>query len=298
MKIIFIILFILLNSILISQGFPEKSINWQALEMRIEAKEKLSYLNKISLNKYFNFEYSDLTSEVDSFHCVDLNGDNLIDIVYEGKNPPGIEGVNFAFLISQGDSFKLALKMFGYIESLNFTSGIVSKMQAICPPCCANYVFFREFYSFQNGLLKLEQAADSLFDSQYNHYYSNLITVYIDSSEALGYCEDIPQKVELTYGKTKEETFLTFDRNPVTNKSVPPDDAGYDMYYPAEGNNQVALLKPHIKVTILSASTSVTGEKYYFIKANNNDCSQTIFRDYHNLIIYGWTISENIEIIK
>jgi hypothetical protein len=283
---------------LMAQGFPDQNINWKQIEANIGKGEKLNYLNKISFNKYFNFEYSDLASEVDSFHFVDLNGDNLIDIVYEGKNPPGIEGVNFAFLVNQGDSFKLALKMFGYIESINFISGKVSKMQLIWPPCCANYVFFRNFYSFQNGSLKLEQAPDSLFDSQYNQYYSNFFTVYIDSSEALGYCEDIPKKVESVSGKTKKEAFITFDRNPVTNKSVPPDDAAYDVYYPAEGNNQVALLKPDTKLTVLSTSTIESGKKYHFIKAKNKNCSQSIFRDYNNLIIYGWTESENIEIAK
>lgn len=293
-----LILMIFLNGMMLCQEQPEKSINWKEIEIKIEDSLKLDHLNKISFNKYFNFKYSDLTTEVDSFHFVDLNGDKLTDIIYEGKNPPGIEGVNFAFLINQGDSFKLAIKMFGYIESLDFISGRVSKMHVIRPPCCANYVFFRMFYSFQNGFLKLEQPPDSLFDSQYNQYYSNFFTVYIDSSEALGYCENIPKKVEPVSGKTKKEAFITFDRYPVTNKSVPPDDAGYDIYYPAEGNNQVALLKPDTKVTVLSTSTIESGKKYHFIKAKNKDCSQSIFRDYNNLIIYGWTESENIEIDK
>ena len=293
-----LILMIFLNSIVLSQEQPEKSINWKEIEIKIEDSLKLDYLIKISFNKYFNFEYSDLTTEIDSFHFIDLNGDKLTDIVYEGKNPRGIEGVNFVFLINQSDSFNLAIKMFGYIECLDFISGRVSKMQVIWPPCCANYVFFRKFYSFQNGFLKLEQPPDSLFDSQYNQYYSNYFPVYIDSSEALGYCEDIPQEVEAVFGKTKTETFITFDRSPVINKSIPPDDAGYDMYYPAEGNNQVAFLKPDTKVTILSTSTIERGKKYHFIKAKNNDCTQSIFRDYNNLIIYGWTESENIEIDK
>lgn len=298
MKNICFLLIILLESLLKAQGFPNQSINWEEIETNIERGEKLSQLNKISFNKYFNFEYSDLTSEVDGFHFVDLNGDKLIDIVYEGQNPPGNEVVNFAFLVNQSDSFKLALKMFGYIESIDFISGKVFKMQVIWPPCCANYVFFRNFYSFQNGSLKLEPIPDSLFDSHYNYYYSNYFPVYIDSSEALGYCEEIPKVVEVVFGKTKRETFITFDQNHVTNKSVPPDDAGYDVYYPAEGNNQVALLKPHTKVTILSTSINEKGKKYYFIKASNNDSIQSIFRDYHNLIIYGWAESKNIQIIE
>ena len=295
---IFLTLFILLTISLFAQGFPEKRINWQQLEIRIEKQDKINQLNKISFNKYFNFEYSDLASEIDSFHFLDVNGDRLTDIIYEGRKPPGIEGVNFAFLINQSDSFKLAVKMFGYIESLIFTSGKVSQMQVIWPPCCANNVFFRKFYSFQNGLIKLEQAPDSLFDSQYNYYYSNYFPVYIDSSEALGYCENIPQEIKPVFAKTKKETFITFDRKPVTNKSIPPDDAGYDVYYPAEGNNQVALLRSGINVTVLSTSDYINGKKYCFIKANNNDCSQSIFGEDNNLIIYGWTQVENIKLLK
>lgn len=91
-----------------AQTLPHPKISefsFGGIETKVSDSEKLELLQRAIPNEYFDVGIKSTESYgFDNFHVVDFNADGLLDIIYDGREPPGKEGNNLAFFLNKGDS--------------------------------------------------------------------------------------------------------------------------------------------------------------------------------------------------
>ncbi len=297
-KKLIIYLFIFLSSQLTSaQYLTKRQVEWAKIESAVPDTIKLKYISKLIGNEfaddkypsdYREFESGNFSKQLTKFHLLDVNGDNLLDVVYEGSHVS--EGEDLVFYINTGDSLKIALKVYGYAETMTFKNNRLIAMQCIVVPCCCSYGFFRDYYSFTKPNLhdtKLTNGQDPLNSM----YFSKLLNCKLIAMEALEYFV-LPPNNNLNEEFIAPRSFyLTTNPKPLFNKGNP----GFvDCSYGMEDNsNQIGLFGANSKGAILARYTSNKGKSYTFIKINNKYSLHSIF-GIRNCYIYGWTETENL----
>ena len=112
-----------------------KPFDWSDWEVVISKEEKKVLLEKLVGNEFF---MNRSRFSPNYFHVIDLNGDQLLDVVYEGRNPVGGEIDNFAFFQNNGDDLLLTVKLTGTIVEMS-RAKVHSpiKFKVWQWPCCA-----------------------------------------------------------------------------------------------------------------------------------------------------------------
>ena len=281
--------------------------DWTETEINYSKEKKTELLSRVKLEENFDISYLKdtrrncvteeaysefLIEELKNYHILDINGDSILDVVYEGPHNPS-EGDNVAFFINDSDSLELALFIYGNIESIISENNCIKKINFIILPCCANYITFRDYYTIKSHPEPLVNF-DSLIVNTPIKFISKKMIAVLDSSEALNYCHRPDRVVNNISGITNKQCYVTFAPERVKNKLPPESSSVYDFGYIAEGNNQIAKLNDSVEITVLA---DMKNKKYFFIKTKNLHTSQSIFGK-DDVIFYGWVESKYIKLKK
>lgn len=305
-KLVLILLFFSIPCYTQFTDYPKFS--WEIIDKDVSKEFKDSLISLLIGNEDFNVDYLNDTrnfrsindainfrsEEIKSYHIYNINEDPLPDIIFEGQHNSG-EGNNVAFFMNDGDSLKIVFNIFGNIESIGMTNKCITQIQTIVLPCCANYITYRNYYTIDNYIQKSQSNNDTSLVFTKLKQTVDFIQIRLDSIEVLNYCQK-PNSINKNISFiTSDFVYLTFDPTQVINKDIIEPNLGCDIAYLADGNNQVARLKPGSIGTILSEQINQSGDKYFFIKTHNFNTDQSIFEN-SNFIIYGWAKAEGIKI--
>ncbi|HEY8969397.1 MAG TPA: hypothetical protein VIM64_09890, partial [Puia sp.] len=136
---------------------PSKPFKWKNVELSLPQRYRDSALlvfRKI-YEPQLNQEYSGSTKFDSSLHFVDLNGDNLPDVIYEGWS--GGEATVVDFFINEKKKFRKAFSTYQELFELEYTRGKLSSFVAYDYGCCDPTVEFERQFS-----------VDSLFHCKLN----------------------------------------------------------------------------------------------------------------------------------
>lgn len=93
-------------------------------------KDTKAYLNLDSLRKYIHF--------------IDLNGDNMKDVIFEGQSSG--EGQEIIIFINTGSSYKKVLTAFQSVVKLEYQDKRVKRLFVYDWGCCAEYIYRYKIY--------------------------------------------------------------------------------------------------------------------------------------------------------
>jgi hypothetical protein len=291
-----------------AQFVNQPMLGWELIELNVSKEIKQNHISDLIGNEYFDINYLNDTThfisptkakefikkEFNSYHILNVNGDSLMDVIYEGSHSAS-EIDNIVVFINTGNGIEIALKIYGNIENFSFKDNKLSKMQTIIWPCCGNYITYRHYYSCDKVKYDMQHSPDSSFSLFQQKYFSNLFPVYLDSTEVLEYFERPNTLNQNKVFITNDFAYLTFKPETAINKIISDEDYGTDISYLAEENNLIARLKPGSKGKILAEEIGLDGNKYFFIRTHNLNSDRSIFNN-SNFIIYGWLKSEGIQI--
>jgi hypothetical protein len=296
MKVFTLIILFLIVIKTNSQIVQENLLEWKNYETLLDDSIKWNLINKISGNQFANINYlieyefiSDeakekfISDELSSYHFIDYNNDDLLDIIYEGRMPKGIEKEVTVFFKNSGDSLNVALKILGKISSLNFEDDKIVTFTTIEKPCCCGFSTFKTKYSLEN-LNQGKLCEYSAFKNGYTEYFSNYQECYLLEKEAIGYFLQKESIVEHKEFVSKEDFYLTLKPEKISNTDNP---GIADCTYTMNGNNQVGLFRKGSAGIIISTFKSIGNEDYYLVRINNSNNIQSIFKE-NDIFIYGW----------
>jgi|GEM_PF-5734283 len=176
MRSLFIIVILGISSKCGGQNSPHSKIDkfsFKGIEARINKSEKLKLLQKLVSTKYFSVNINSTESYgFGSYHVVDFNADGKLDVIYDGREPSGIETNNVAFFLNNGDSLRLVVKLNGDFTRIDLQNGNLQGFQLILTPCCDNSI-----YSIKN--FKLSDSSNCFSpensdDEQYKYTYGQV----------------------------------------------------------------------------------------------------------------------------
>ena len=320
---IIVVNFILINSIysieLYSQEEFKSKINWQSIETNVPDSIKIQYLKLLKSNDYVDsyklFEENDyenkesydnfLNIELQKFHLLDINNDLLLDVIYEGRMPVGIEINDIVIYISKNDSLEVALKVMGEFDNLYINNNKLDSMIVVVNPCCAGFYFTRRLYSFVNNSKNVSLCKSDLiiekYSSGYDEYFSKYLPCFLIEEEYFDYhFMEKPKNKLLTHKSfiSNNKFYLTNNPGKLNNKKIGEDvDVSYFMEYNFnnETNNQIGIFKSKSEGLILATFKNTKGVEYAFVRLSNNYNIQSIFKK-KNVFIYGWTEIKNLKI--
>lgn len=313
------LLFLTQSVILCQENFTSK-INWKNIEADVSDSIKINYMKLLKSNDYVDtdklFEessyhskeiYNDfINTELSKFHLLDINNDSLLDVIYEGRMPFGIEINDIVIYIRKNDSLEVALKVMGEFDNLYINNNKLDSMIVVVNPCCAGFYFTKRFYSFLKSTNKGNLCQSDLiigkYSSGYEEFFSNLLPCYLKEEEYFDYHVLVKPKYNLKTNnqfKSINNFYITTNLSKVVNKKIEVD---VDMSYFAFGNknyrnNQIGLYKKGSQGIILAISKDIKGIEYAFVRISNNYNIQSIFKK-KDVFIYGWTKLSNLKKIE
>ncbi|HYV93618.1 MAG TPA: hypothetical protein VE978_17720 [Chitinophagales bacterium] len=276
--------------VIVTQGqdLPPKVIgifDWTMHEVKLPEKQKLNYLNKLVGSKFFTpFGFS---NDSDKYHLIDFNSDGLMDIIYEGRNPPGIETDNVAFFLNEKDSLRLIVKLngnFSGIEKSSTSSPI--RFQIIKSPCCADYIYQIENYGFSKSgdCFIPKNSNDDFYQYAYGQVNDSSFCVTIKSHFAYVLGTDFPKELKSSDTVfTNAATYLT----PIAMKPSDTDFKKDGLYFHMTTNKAIAKIDSGTKCIVLAEKKSSVGKAYCFVMLINTNEEQNYLAGF-NFYQYGW----------
>ncbi len=306
-----IVLILLFHSFIFGQIEHKSKINWIEYESQVSDSLKIEYLKLMKSNQYVNTEYiwkkqffdkqenydHFFQSEVKKFHLIDINNDSLLDVIYEGRMPVGIEQNDIVMFIRSNDSLEIVLKIMGIFEKILINNNRLDSMVIVVEPCCAGFSYKRSWYSFtklHNSKLCKSDILTENNDGYYGYaeYFNEFLPCYLNEQEMYGYFYDDnkPKDQQRISFIALKNFYLTFAPEELSNVDI---DEQADISYLFEGNNQIGLFKKGANVFVIATKTGENGMKYALVRINNNDKIKSIFGK-SELFIYGWTEISNL----
>jgi hypothetical protein len=149
------------------------SFNWKHYELKVDERYKDSVLQSMKKNYayYFNNDYADAKAYPKSFHFVNLNGDALPDLVYQGWS--GAEGDRVQFYLNRRHKMDQVFDGFQHVLYMRFADNKLKEFVLFNPGCCAENVLLEQHYTVDASMhskLVLQRAiliGMSVFDKQY-----------------------------------------------------------------------------------------------------------------------------------
>jgi hypothetical protein len=126
---------------------PSKHFQWEEIEITVTQRYKDSVLP--AFRKLYapqiNQAYLESSKFASSFHFVNLDGDDLPDVIYEGWC--GGEGTFVDFFINDKKKFRKAFSTYQNLMELQYAAGKVSSFVVYDPGCCDPTVEFERKFS-------------------------------------------------------------------------------------------------------------------------------------------------------
>lgn len=145
---------------------PLKGFNWKKIELPVSKKYKDSVVKmlKPAFKNMFDATYAGSENFSHAFHFVELNGDQLVDVIYEGWS--GSEGNDVIFYINTGTEFKEFFRNQHYfnhqhLAEICFQEKHLSSFTLYDEGCCNPDVEIEKHYAAGSNLqtrLSLQRA--------------------------------------------------------------------------------------------------------------------------------------------
>ena len=174
-----------------------QEFRWDQVEMTRDEKfiEQFIDKNKSSFPQFFlnpdTFDEEDL---IKSLHLIDMNGDGLRDLVFNGFS--GGEADYVQFFLNKEDTFLLVFEDMQSITSIKQHKGKVIKFSVDDPGCCGALLLFEKDYTidYKNDTFIINKVRQSVlfhdtqkpsqFFDQPEEFYIGKDTLYLRNSPA------------------------------------------------------------------------------------------------------------------
>ena len=211
-------------------------INWKDFEVEINLEIKNKFLSKF--DSIYNYVKNDefYGEKYDSmFHFLHLNGDSLIDVIFEGWS--GGEPYVCEFYFNTGETFELQFQALQYITQMEIEDKRLKSFKIIDFGCCAEYVHWEKQYEIKNDTINilLKRAKINATIKPENYFKT-------------------PKKFIVN----NASYFLRFE--PEINN-----DTLYAPYYEGEGNKVAEYFKGDLGIAYAEKSDS-TGRNWWFVE--------------------------------
>lgn len=279
--------------------FVNNKLNWKDWEIEISKEYKDQYIKKIVGNVFF--PKPDYIVRED-YHLIDFNGDDLIDLVYAGREPSGGEIDNFAFFENNGDSLYLTLKLLGTIIEIERESSSSPINFVVWEwPCCSNQIHTIYYYNYYNNIdcAYRENRDGGFYSASYGKYQKNN-TPNFQSTEKMMFIKStlLPESISFYANR---EFIVTKDNVIMQTNPKKPFEMERDMEYipeDYESNIKITYLNKKQKGVILGSIVH-ENEKFYFVKVTcEKTISELIINNMKVENILGWVNEKYLKIIK
>ena len=282
----------ILNSIsCFGQEFPPQNLrpfDFSSIESKVSENQKLNLLKRLVYTEYLlptEFKNGD-SYDFKNYHLLDFNADGNLDIIYDGRNPSGIETNNVVFFLNKGDSLRPVIKLNGDFTKIEIKENMLQSFQLIKSPCCGNYIYRIADYSFNNSekCFKPQNGNHENYKYWYGQLNEQEFCVSITSQYAYMMKTEFPDKIENKGNFTVlNSTFLT--PKPSEPTSVDFEEDG--LAFHAIGNKAISQLPKETRCQVLSEKSDEKGNIYCFVifKMNQKEMNYMSEIKFNQ---YGW----------
>lgn len=273
------------------KSFPPKrfkQFDFSLIENKISDTLKLELLRKIVFTEYLlatKFE-SNESYYFENYHILDFNADKKLDIIYDGRNPMGIETNNVVFFLNKGDSLIPVIKINGDFTKIEIKDNQLQTFQLIKSPCCANFIYRIEDYKFNDfgDCFQPQNGNHENYKYSYGQVNDPSFCVSIVSQYAYVLKTEFPSRIKtIKTSSVSKKAFLT--PKPLEPSNIDFEEDGVAFSY--TDNKAISELPIGIDCQIISEKEDGNGNRYCFIvfsniEKNNNYMSSIEFEQ------YGW----------
>lgn len=223
--------------------FVNEPINWNSIETEITEEKREHYLKRISSDAFFCNAH---ILDENNFHFLDVNGDQLVDIIYEGRQPPGSELDNIAIFINKGDTIVFLQEIYGsIIELLYPAKNKPVRLTIQVPPCCAiiiNQICYYEYHSKQNSV-----TANDNYQNDYllfNHRIADTTSSFFALKERYVFITSTDMPKRFFTEDSIRQFEVTADSTSLLTKAFPePKETHYYDFIPADFQRNIVIAK-------------------------------------------------------
>ena len=280
------------------KNFPPQKLtqfDFSSIEKKVSDTLKLEFLRKLVFTKYLlptMFETNE-SYDFENYHILDFNADSRLDIIYDGRNPMGIETNNVVFFLNKEDSLRPVIKLNGDFTKIEIKDNRLQSFQLIKSPCCANYIYRLENYELNKS--------DSCFEPQngnhenYKYSYGQVnepeFCVSLVSQYAYVMKTEFPDKVEI------KGNFAVSNKTFLTPKPYEPTNADFDedgLAFHFIDNKAISELPQETKCQVLSEKSDGKGNVYCFVVFKMNEKKMN-YMDRIDFDQYGWVKKKDLK---
>tara|TARA_B100000809_G_scaffold46738_3_gene41166 strand:+ start:1214 stop:2080 length:867 start_codon:yes stop_codon:yes gene_type:complete len=280
------------------QEFPPQKLeqfDFTSIETKVSANQKLNILKRLVFSEYLMPTEFKTTESYDfeNYHLLDFNADGKLDIIYDGRNPMGIETNNVVFFLNREDSLIPVIKLNGDFTKIEIQKSQLVGFQLLKSPCCANFIYRIEDYKFS-------YSNDCFEPINGNHEYYKYWYGQVNDFE---FCVSLISKYAYVK-KTEFPTKIEFNRSSIvtskvylTPKPSEPSNIDFKEYKVAFNymdNKAISQLPEGTICEVLSEKMNEKGNTFCFVVLVLNEEE----KNYMNRIKfkhYGWLNKEKLK---
>lgn len=297
-KILISILNIIISVVCIGQQFPPKKLeqfDFSLIESKVSDTQKLNVLKKLVYSKYVATpKFNSIESyDYENYHLLDFNADGNLDIIYDGRNPMGIETNNVVFFLYKEDSLRPVIKLNGDFTKIEIKDNQLQSFQLIKSPCCANYIFTIEDYEFNNldDCYKPNNGNHKHYNYSYGQLNNSSFCVSLTSQYAYVMKTEFPSKINNMGNFTISNiTFLT--PKPLEPSNVDFEENGLAFHFME--NKAISQLPKETSCQVLSEKKNKKDIIYCFVVLKNNETEKNYMKGI-KFKQYGWVKKEDLK---
>ncbi len=296
-SIFYLIFFILVAKPCFGQELPPKyrmPFDFSTIEAEVSKKEKWSLLRKIAFYDYLhsNGLESISSSEFDLYHVLDINADGKLDVIYDGRNPSGIETNNVVFFLNQKDALIPVIKLNGDFTNIYIEDNQLQCFQLIKYPCCAAITYLIEEYRFSEMKDCYIPNNRNKGDYQYSYGELNESIFCVDRISRYAFVKQtkFPNEIHAKGRFTvTASSFLTPKPFLPTSINFEEDETAFHYIE----NKAIAKVSKGSDCYVLAEEIDDQGNVFYFVLILLNDTENSYFL-YKDREFYGWLKKEDL----
>lgn len=326
MKLILAVTIVFLASITASYSQyllhgPYPEFNWAKIEKDTTIEKKLDLIRKMIPNFYIDSSrirgmldnrfakdqyYEHYYEALSGFHIVDVNGDDEMDLIYNGYDFVGAERPILGVFVNHNDSLSLAAKLTGCLDDVKFSNDQISEFVIS---------IFDMFYPIQEQIKYFEISDSPMFfpiDEElgaYQEYMTEKFPYKCSKVEMIPrYTIELSDLLNSTkMFRANNKTMLSwfpqiapdtidtdFDLFSTLEPAIDSSNGTYDSIYELNPPNiSIDFIMPNERGYIYAEKIN-NDKKYYFVRVLSNANIES--KPPYPVYIYGWIPEDGIEI--
>lgn len=128
---------------------PIKSdFSWDKVEKKVSKSQVDQFIQSdpeaFQYYRQKDYKYANLDSLASRLHFLDINGDNRLDVIFEGAN--GGEATQIIFFINLGNTYKVVFSDIQRVFKMEWKENKLHKLYIYDGGCCADFMEFKRIY--------------------------------------------------------------------------------------------------------------------------------------------------------